>query len=545
MTRASLTSLVQDRPGRDARVLEALDAEAVLRWYQWGLAALDGSRDEINSLNVFPVPDADTGTNLHLTLESAVKPSDDENPAPIDVGDLAGTATEMARLSLLGARGSSGVILSQLLRGVAEVLASERLPPRGVGLTRALERAVALAYGAVSHPVEGTMLTVARAAAEAARATRSDDLHVVVGAAVIAAREALAQTPDQLEVLGRAGVVDAGGRGVVVLLDALQAVVDERPLEPPQQTIAHPHLDAVDFEASSAQTYEVMYLLDADDVGVARLRRSLDDIGDSVVVSGGDGLWNVHVHTDDAGAAVDLGSWVGHPHRIRVSAIDVHHGEFHDEGDFRRDGGEPHAVIVVVAEGSSTLVLSRVLSAAAVHLVEVPSLAADASERLAAAIVGLRIAQVVALAEPACHDTVRVVEEMLAAQGIRLSAIAVRSPAQLLAAVAVNDPHREFAAVVVAMTAASAATRHAAVSPHMGGYLATAEGVNPITGTDAIDLAVEVFGRIVTADVELVTVISSATSAGLIAERIRTNYSALEVTTVVVDVDAQIWLGVE
>ena len=133
-------------------MLEALDAAAVRRWYLWGLEALESARDEINSLNVFPVPDADTGTNLHLTLESAVQPDAGERAIP-DSADLAGTATEMARLALLGARGSSGVILSQLLRGVAEALAAERRPPRGRGLTRALERASALAYAAVSHPV--------------------------------------------------------------------------------------------------------------------------------------------------------------------------------------------------------------------------------------------------------------------------------------------------------------------------------------------------------------------------------------------------------
>ncbi|MGH8888137.1 MAG: DAK2 domain-containing protein [Acidothermaceae bacterium] len=527
-------------------MLEALDAEAVLRWYQWGLAALDSSRDEINSLNVFPVPDADTGTNLHLTLESAVKPSDDEQPVPIAVDDLAGTATEMARLSLLGARGSSGVILSQLLRGVAEVLASERLPPRGVGLSRALERAVALAYGAVSHPVEGTMLTVARAAAEAARATRSDDLHIVVGAAVAAARDALAQTPEQLEVLGRAGVVDAGGRGVVVLLDALQAVVDERPFEPAQSSIAHPNLDAVDFDAGSAQVYEVMYLIDADDAGIGRLRRSLDEIGDSVVVSGGDGLWNVHVHTGDAGAAVDLGSSVGHPHRIRVSAVDLRLDEPQEQGGHRHDGRQPHAAVAVLAEGSPMLVLSRVLSATAVHVVEAStSPVADGARRLTADLAGLRMAQVVALVEPACHDVVQVAVETLAAKGIRLSPIAVRSPAQLLAAVAVNDPHREFSDVVVGMTAASAATRHAAVTPHTGGYLAVADGIDPVVGADPVELALDVLHRIVTPDLELVTVISSPALAGRVADRLRARYPALEVTTVDLDSVAQIWLGVE
>lgn len=525
-------------------MLEALDAEAVLRWYRSGLAALDGSRDEINSLNVFPVADADTGTNLHLTLESAVKPPDDEKPAPLDASDLAGTATEMARLALLGARGSSGVILSQLLRGVAEVLSAERLRPRGLGLTRALERGVALAYGAVSHPVEGTMLTVARAAAEAARATGSDDLHLVVDAAVSAAREALAQTPDQLEVLARAGVVDAGGRGVVVLLDALQAVVDERPLEPPHRQVARPRLDDAAADSrpgpGSAQAYEVMYLLDTDDAGVQTLRRSLDPIGDSVVVSGGAGLWNVHVHTHDAGAAVDVGSSVGHPHRIRVTAIDLHRGEPHHPDH------EAHALVAVLAADSPTLAMSQVLAAAAVRIVvtDAPPDAGGAA-RLAPRIAELGVAQVGVLVEPACHDVVLACAEMLAEQGIRLSAIAVRSPAQLLAAIAVNDGQRAFADNVVAMTAAAAATRHGAVAPDGAGYLAVADGVESAAGPDPARLAVDLLRRIGTADCELVTVIAPTALADNVASRIRADNPELEVATVMVDATTRVWLGVE
>jgi len=120
-------------------VLEVLDADAVRRWYRWGLAALEAARAEIDSLNVFPVADADTGTNLHLTLQAAVETSEDRTAAGADLGE---TATTMARLSLLGARGSSGVILSQLLRGVAEVIAAQRRPPAGFALTEALERAM-------------------------------------------------------------------------------------------------------------------------------------------------------------------------------------------------------------------------------------------------------------------------------------------------------------------------------------------------------------------------------------------------------------------
>lgn len=524
-----------------SRVLEALDAEAVRRWYEWGLAALDDTRDEINSLNVFPVPDADTGTNLHLTLESAVQP-DDETPA-LDTADLASTATQMARLSLLGARGSSGVILSQLLRGVAEVLAAERLPPRGLGLTRALERAVALAYAAVSHPVEGTMLTVARAAAEAARATGSDHLPTVAEAAAHAAHQALARTPEQLDVLARAGVVDAGGRGVVVLLDVLRAVVDEQPLPvlPPQ--IAHPHLDALDLERRPEQRYEVMYLLDTDpeagaraDAEIAQLRSRLDTIGDSVVVSGGGGLWTVHVHTNDASGAVEMGSAAGHPHRIRVTAL-PELTEHHDAIDHEHQAG--HRLFVVLADDSPVLALREVFAAAGATLITVTAastLAATAESAPADAVL---------LFETVSPDAMTNVEKSLAAQGFRLASVSTRSPVQLLAAIAVHDPARPVADDVVAMTAASAATRHGDVRPSGTDFVGAIEGCDEFSAATPDEAGVGVVERLLTPDVELVTIVAKSPVAAKVAERLREHHAGLDVVTIAADIGRCVWLGVE
>jgi uncharacterized protein len=315
-------------------VLEVLDAVAVRRWYRSGLAALEATRAEIDSLNVFPVADADTGTNLLMTLRGAAEPVSERGAAepvsergaaePVSERGAAEPVNAIARRSLVGARGSSGVILSQLLRGIAEVLAEEARPPAGLALATGFERAVVLAYAAVAQPVEGTMLTVARAAAEAARATASDQLGVVVKAAAQAAREALAQTPSQLDVLSRAGVVDAGGRGLVVLLDVLDAVVAERPVVVPESRLAVPRLDGCENADGLSAAYEVMYLIDTDDARVPALRAALDEIGEAVVVSGGDGLWNVHVHTDDAPAAVELGVAAGRPHDVRITEISGH-----------------------------------------------------------------------------------------------------------------------------------------------------------------------------------------------------------------------------
>jgi dihydroxyacetone kinase-like predicted kinase len=301
-------------------VLDALDAGALLRWRDQSIEALAAARAEIDALNIFPVPDADTGTNLHLTLSS---------PLGIDGAAQTLTAAEAATLiaeaALYGARGSSGVILSQLLRGFAVMLAAGAAPCRGRLLAHCLDHAANAAYAAVSRPVEGTMLTVARVAASAALEANSDELGIVAGVAAKAAQAAAAATPDQLPVLASAGVSDAGARGLALLLEVLAAVVDET--LPPSfatgkvrrrlPTVTRP-------ETPGSLMLEVMFLVRSDDAGVAELRRRLDVLGVDVVVSGGAGLWNVHVHTADADSAVLAGRAAGSVERIAVRPLLAH-----------------------------------------------------------------------------------------------------------------------------------------------------------------------------------------------------------------------------
>ncbi|GID25716.1 DAK2 domain-containing protein [Paractinoplanes brasiliensis] len=210
-------------------MLETLDAAAVRRWCGGGLSALRAHQREIDELNVYPVPDGDTGTNLVLTLTSAQQALEaadalEDAVEPVGAADQpvppARALSRMARGALLGARGNSGVIVSQILRGMADGLAASAAV-RGADLARALRSASEAAYAAVARPVEGTVLSVVAAAADAAGRLKSDDLVAVARVAARAAAEALARTPQQLPALARAGVVDAGGRGLVVLLEAL------------------------------------------------------------------------------------------------------------------------------------------------------------------------------------------------------------------------------------------------------------------------------------------------------------------------------------
>ncbi len=284
--------------------------------------ALSSHREALNLLNVYPVPDGDTGTNMSMTVESVVAAFD----GLADDAELAEVTGAVAHGSLMGARGNSGVILSQVLRALSGVI-GEAGRIDGQVVADGLVAASEAAYGAVMNPVEGTILTVVRESSEAAAtaAAADADLVAVGEAALTRGHEALARTPEMLPVLAEAGVVDAGGCGFLLFLDALLTAADGRPLpEPPETPVA-----AAPDPAAMAHTeatlegprYEVMYFLDAPDDAVPGFKEAWAALGDSIVVVGGDGVWNCHVHTDDIGAAIEAGIAVGRPHRIRVSDL--------------------------------------------------------------------------------------------------------------------------------------------------------------------------------------------------------------------------------
>ena len=298
--------------------LERLDAsqlKAVIVRYR---DALRDHKEALNRLNVYPVPDGDTGTNMALTLESVV--------AELEACEsLPEVCKAISHGSLMGARGNSGVILSQILRGIAGAFAAGE--GDGPCVAKALDDAAIGAYGAVMRPVEGTILTVAKAAGDAA-AARAGKLVEILEAAKAAADDALARTPELLPVLKQAGVVDAGGAGYVLLLDVLLSVVDGREVPaPPVPSGAAPEItaevEAVHGEHGdvSGLRYEVMYFLEAPDETIPSFKEVWASIGDSIVVVGGDGIWNCHIHTDDIGASIEAALDCGRPKRIRVTDL--------------------------------------------------------------------------------------------------------------------------------------------------------------------------------------------------------------------------------
>jgi len=430
------------------------DAAAVRRWAAACVQTLDEHREAIDRINVFPVADRDTGTNLLGTMRSA---EDAAARALTGDADESRSAEEvvwsaLASGALAGARGNSGVILSQVLRGLSEVLGPRPDQPRA-----ALARADELAARAVSDPAPGTMLTVLHAAAQAGAATKTDDLATVITAAAEAATTALAATANQLDVLAKAGVVDAGGQGLVLVLDELAAEITgrERPIGPFPTARAPRDADTLRTAREAGSTeygYEVMYSLAAVPERAAdELRGTLRKLGDCVSVVGDGGeQWAVHVHCNDVGAAIEAGIEAGRPRRIAVVRFD-------DQVAAASSRFAVERAVVVLARGSGVAEVFRNEGATVLQLAdhEIP-----AASDVVAVLAGTQASHVTVLPNSAELGEVlaaAVTEVVLAGQDVLV--VPTLSPVQGLAALAVHDPARRPGDDVVAMAEAAAATR--------------------------------------------------------------------------------------
>ena len=463
--------------------------DVVADWAHRARTALRRHRREIDALNVFPIPDGDTGTNVLLTVESGVAEVD----LSLSTAQVPGSAlAAFAHGALMGARGNSGVILSQVLRGVSEAIseAPQTAAIGGAALAAALQRASAAAYRAVSRPVEGTILTVVRAASEAAaevlRTQPTASASAVLDAAYRGAEAALAQTTQMLDALRRAGVVDAGGKAFLVVLGALRDAVDGRDpdddadldadvpvlagaggstvAQPPGSASAAPGCAPAGQLAD--RPVEVMFLLDASEGDVDLLRERLDELGDSVVVVGGAGLWNVHVHVPDvsaAGRVLESALSVGRPHRLELVELPA---TWSDAGG---DGlGHPGRVLVAVTHGAG---MRDVLTAAGVECVLVPPGIRAATREILQALADSDARSAGAAREvvilPGDADTQGVAQSAaseIRQHGRRVAVIPTRSIVQTLAAVAVHSTGADFDTDVIAMTRAAGATRYGAVT---------------------------------------------------------------------------------
>jgi uncharacterized protein len=553
--------------GSLATVPPTLDATLLRGWAAAATEALERHCAEIDRINVFPVPDGDTGTNLLLTMRAAVDAGrrglrEDAN------GDARPVAGALARGALLGARGNSGVILSQVLRGIADAIAAAEGPCDGTILADALHRAEKLATAALSRPREGTVLTVLRAAAEAATArveAGEGCLEAVAASANLAAAAALRETTAQLPELARAGVVDAGGFGLCVILDALACLAGDRPVvgtPVPGTDPAHPPVRGRDVLTGERETgspdfdYEVMYLLDAPGERIAALRADLSVIGDSVAVVGdGAGLWNVHVHCTDVGAAIEAGLQAGRPHRITVVRFADQVETAGPEGRFTR----ARAVLIVTGGGEPAEVAR---SAGGDVLERAGGRPVDEAE-LAAALAGTRARHVVLL--PSDSELTPVAERAANTarrDGQDVLVVPTSSVLQGLAALAVHDPERRPGEDVVAMAEAAACCRTAGLLVaesealtwvgrcEPGDVLGISDGEVVLIAPDLSVGALWLAHRMLTAGGEIVTALLGAgvpddVGEGLVADLRRTHP---EVDTVVYrgdQTDFPLVLGVE
>jgi len=333
-----------------------------------GSSWVEKSVADINAINVFPVPDGDTGTNMHLTLRATM-----EECGKVREDSVSSVAKAMAQGALMGARGNSGVILSQFFRGLAKGLdGKEKFS--GMDFAAALSEASRTAYKGLSQPVEGTMLTVIKDAAIAAESTTKDacDLTSVMTAAVNAARESVARTPFLLPVLFEAGVVDAGGQGIYLLLEGalryLRGEAEEMQQRKPELVTADLPATVKGAPAISEQEepfgYCTNFLLEGNRLNPDKIRKKLESNGKSLVVVGDENAVRVHIHTYDPGSIIRYATALGTLHQLQVQNMDDQHIGFVEMQKDRLLSQD--IAVVAVALGSGMGDVFKSLGAAAI-----------------------------------------------------------------------------------------------------------------------------------------------------------------------------------
>ena len=534
---------------------ERFDADRLRRTVVAFRDAVKAHAPRINRLNVYPVPDGDTGTNMARTLDAVV--------AELEAAEagIEPTCQAISHGSLMGARGNSGVILSQILRGLAGRLSSAA-SHTATEVAEALGAASSAAYQAVVKPIEGTILTVVRESSDAAKSAAAEGVGLagVLRAARDAGRSALDRTPEMLPVLKDAGVVDAGGAGFLLLLDAALNVVDGEPIPSPENSIGGDATDLPAFDVSSLAPpdehgqltvadlrYEVMYFLHLDDDRIGEFKSDWAEIGDSIVVVGGDGLWNCHVHTNDIGAAIevaiDLG---GRPKQIRVTDLfeevaerRAAHGS-HDD----RWAGLPRVTTAVVAVCSGSGLEELFAQLGVQGIVTGGQTLNPSTAELLDAVAGVNADQVIVL--PNNKNIIPVAEQLDALTDKRVRVVPTRSMPEALAALVVYDPEADADDNVTSMTSAidvmvtGEVTRAVRDASSDAGPVTTGDWIGLLRGEGIVAVsgsvegaAITLLGHIVGADREIVTIIegvdATSTASDAITSWLAAEHPAIQV----------------
>jgi DAK2 domain fusion protein YloV len=304
--------------------IQFCDGRGLKRLISAGLAWLERHQQAINALNVYPVPDGDTGTNMLLTMQSAYREIQDSPQEEVDV-----IAQKVAHGALMGARGNSGVILSQIFRGFSRALEGvDKF--NTVQFAAAMREAATTAYKGVIKPVEGTILTVTREAAEAAvaGAASSEDLTQVLGQVVSAARESVARTPTLLAVLAEAGVVDAGGQGLFIILEGMLRYARGERLTVDGELAAAMDLQSLHLDHEEGYGYDIQFIIHGEGLRVEEIRAKIASLGDCALVVGDSRAVKVHVHSPEPGTPINYGASLGSLSRVIVENMQEQYQDF-------------------------------------------------------------------------------------------------------------------------------------------------------------------------------------------------------------------------
>ena len=510
------------------------DRERVQELAHGALASLERNRQRIDDLNVYPVPDGDTGTNLTMTARAVV---DELDRTTTD--DRAGLVKEVTRAALMGARGNSGVILSQIIRGAAETLRTNGEVDSHT-LAQAFRSASDAAYRAVRQPVEGTMLSVIREMAEEGESAGNDALTKPELLARIVKRgeEAVARTPEQLEVLREAGVVDAGGAGLLEIVRGLAATAAGEPLPAAPVAREELNIDAIHQELSPYR-YCTTFMIEGDNLDSDGIEKELEQLGDSLLVVGDPDALKVPVHTDDPGSALAIGTRAGVIEGVEIA--NMHEQTLQREQRLLEavpDAPLSTTGVVAVVAGDGNRKLFESLGAT--RIVEGGQTMNPSTAELVEAIESTPAAEVVVL--PNNSNVILSAEQSVGLVDKPVSVVPTDSLPAGLAAMLAFDPDRQAEDNAAAMnevlaevktgevTIASRDVDMNGVSVRKGAWLGLADGKAVAGGADFDDVAAAVAERLLEEPRSVMTLLTGADEPELdsLLERIQERHPDLE-----------------
>jgi DAK2 domain fusion protein YloV len=491
--------------------------------------ALKSRRDEVNRLNVFPVPDGDTGTNMSLTMDAVLAELDRLPPE----SGLPAVCHAITHGSLMGARGNSGVILSQILRGLCEILTSAATVDGGL-VRDALDRAVTVSFQAVRKPVEGTMLTVLRdtAAAAGPAVHAGQELSAVLQTCIDAAYDSVRRTPDLLPVLKEAGVVDAGGYGLAILMEGLASPLIGSGIRSFEVTVVPSAgavvegLDPANDWDDDEYLYCTEFLLFGEDIDKGAVEDFVAQQGGSELVVGGEGAYKVHVHTDEPAAVLAYATTLGEVAEVHVNNMRRQTAERAEGLRVQRAAATKPLGFVAVAAGEG---LAQILTSLGVdRIVSGGQTMNPSTAELLEAIESIPAAEVIVL--PNNRNIILAAHDPIGIAGKPVGVVPTTSVPQSFAAMLAIDPSAGLEANVVAMSQASAAVRTGEITTAIkdskgkvgrikaGQVIGIADHEIEAVGTNIPQVAVALLD-VIAQDGEMLTVLSGADlSAEALAE---------------------------